>query len=225
MRTTLSLASKFQPAISLHGRHCLITGGSGALGSSIAANMARAGARVTLLGRDELKLKDALAQLQSTTAPPSLESGAEAVDEEGRRHRYLVIGDGREVKDLIAAERKIDVLVNAAGVPQSTLLVRTSDDEIERILGSNLTLTIAACKAATRPLMRAAPDSCIINMASLLGTHGGRGSSVYAASKAGIIGKQEPFKSLPLAFHKGSGLRASSANARCYFFDVSYRPN
>lgn len=26
-------------------------------------------------------------------------------------------------------------------------------------------------------------------MSSVLGTHGGRGSSVYAASKAGIIGK------------------------------------
>jgi len=29
----------------------------------------------------------------------------------------------------------------------------------------------------------------IINVSSLLGTKGGRGASVYAASKAGIIGK------------------------------------
>lgn len=36
--------------------------------------------------------------------------------------------------------------------------MKTDDEEIERILASNLTLTIAACKAATRPLMRAAPD-------------------------------------------------------------------
>lgn len=28
-------------------------------------------------------------------------------------------------------------------------------------------------------------------MSSVLGTHGGRGSSVYAASKAGIIGKSQ----------------------------------
>lgn len=36
--------------------------------------------------------------------------------------------------------------------------MKTGYDDIERILASNLTLTIAACKAATRPLMRAAPD-------------------------------------------------------------------
>jgi len=30
---------------------------------------------------------------------------------------------------------------------------------------------------------------CIINVASLLGAKGGKGSSAYAASKAGVIGK------------------------------------
>lgn len=31
-------------------------------------------------------------------------------------------------------------------------------------------------------------SGCIINISSLLGIKGGRGSSVYAASKAGVIG-------------------------------------
>lgn len=48
--------------------------------------------------------------------------------------------------------------MNAAGIPQSSLLMKTDYEEVERILTSNLTLTIAACKAAMRPLMRAAPD-------------------------------------------------------------------
>lgn len=94
MRATASLFSKLNPAVSLHGRHCLITGGSGALGSSIAADMARAGARVTLLGRNESKLRDALAEVQSTPV------GQEAVEKNS--HKYLVIGEGSEVKDVIA---------------------------------------------------------------------------------------------------------------------------
>lgn len=94
MRATPVLLSKFQPAISLHGRHCLVTGGSGALGSSIAADMARAGARVTLLGRDESKLRATLSEVQSV--PP--EQGAV----EQNSHRYLVVGEGNEVKDAIA---------------------------------------------------------------------------------------------------------------------------
>jgi NAD(P)-dependent dehydrogenase (short-subunit alcohol dehydrogenase family) len=32
-------------------------------------------------------------------------------------------------------------------------------------------------------------EGCIINVASLLGLKGGKGSAAYAASKAGVIGK------------------------------------
>lgn len=43
---------------------------------------------------------------------------------------------------------------------------------------------------------------CIINISSLLATHGGRGSSVYSASKAGILGMSISFS--PTKYH---GLR------------------
>lgn len=33
------------------------------------------------------------------------------------------------------------------------------------------------------------PSGCIINVASLLGLKGGKGSTAYAASKAGVIGE------------------------------------
>lgn len=94
MRATSSLASKLA-ALSLRGRHCLVTGGSGALGSAIAADMARAGARVTLVGRNEPRLRTALSQL-----PPS-PSEPETV-EKGSGHRYLVVGEKTGVKDIIA---------------------------------------------------------------------------------------------------------------------------
>ena len=48
--------------------------------------------------------------------------------------------------------------MNAAGIPQANLLMKMDYEEVDRILESNLTLTIAACKAATRSLMRSAPD-------------------------------------------------------------------
>lgn len=93
MRATASLFSKLSPAVSLRGRHCLVTGGSGALGASIAASMALAGARVTLLGRNESKLRAALSELQPTPEQGAVEQGS---------HRYLVVGAGNEVKDAIA---------------------------------------------------------------------------------------------------------------------------
>ena len=97
MRPTSSLASKLA-ALSLRGRHCLVTGGSGALGSAIAADMARAGARVTLLGRSEPRLRTTLSQL------PPLPSDPESVSESVEKgdHRYLVVDEERGVKDIIA---------------------------------------------------------------------------------------------------------------------------
>lgn len=98
MRPTSSLASKLA-ALSLRGRHCLVTGGSGALGSAIAADMARAGARVTLLGRNEPRLRTALSQLPPLSSQS--EYGSESV-EKGGEHRYLVVNEESGVKDIIA---------------------------------------------------------------------------------------------------------------------------
>jgi NAD(P)-dependent dehydrogenase (short-subunit alcohol dehydrogenase family) len=37
-------------------------------------------------------------------------------------------------------------------------------------------------------------EGCIINVASLLGLKGGKGSAAYAASKAGVIGKAPSYE-------------------------------
>ncbi|MBE3042590.1 hypothetical protein IMZ48_08445 [Candidatus Bathyarchaeota archaeon] len=51
------------------------------------------------------------------------------------------------------------MLVNAIGIAQSSLLMKTDWQEVSAILAANLTLTIAACKAATKPLLRTAQES------------------------------------------------------------------
>ncbi|KAK4983735.1 hypothetical protein LTR66_006087 [Elasticomyces elasticus] len=90
-----------------------------------------------------------------------------------------------------------DVLVNAAGVTHSSFLVRMSEAQIHEILQTNLTGTILASRWAAKNMLRNKKSGsglsdmdrgCIINVASLLGLQGGAGSSVYAASKAGVLG-------------------------------------
>ena len=89
-------------------------------------------------------------------------------------------------------KRALDILVNAAGITHSSLLVATQEDLIQDIIDTNLTGTIWACQAATKAMIRQrrSPENtgCIINVSSLLGVKRGSGSSVYAASKAGVIG-------------------------------------
>jgi NAD(P)-dependent dehydrogenase (short-subunit alcohol dehydrogenase family) len=85
----------------------------------------------------------------------------------------------------------VDVLVNVAGISQTSHLVRTPSDQIDRILRTNLTGTILGCKAMARAMLGPRKDghtACIINVSSLLGVKGGQGATVYAASKAGVLG-------------------------------------
>jgi NAD(P)-dependent dehydrogenase (short-subunit alcohol dehydrogenase family) len=71
--------------------------------------------------------------------------------------------------------------------------VTTSPDVVENVLGTNLRGTIWGCQAVAKTMLlqkREANDTgCIINVSSLLAVKGGRGSMVYAASKAGVLGK------------------------------------
>jgi NAD(P)-dependent dehydrogenase (short-subunit alcohol dehydrogenase family) len=69
------------------------------------------------------------------------------------------------------------------------LLVATQEEQIERVLQTNLMGTIWACQIVAKSMMRR-KKGCIVNISSLLGVKGGKGSAAYAASKAGILGLQ-----------------------------------
>ncbi|KAF2431055.1 NAD(P)-binding protein, partial [Tothia fuscella] len=100
------------------------------------------------------------------------------------------------------SSRGVDVLINAAGISHSSLLTSMStksptgeEGQIEAIINTNLLGTIYSCRAISKIMLRnkiknPSPihSPCIINISSLLGVQGGRGSSVYAASKAGVLG-------------------------------------
>ncbi|KAH8160492.1 hypothetical protein CIB48_g7767 [Xylaria polymorpha] len=82
---------------------------------------------------------------------------------------------------------RFDILVNAAGVSHNSFLLKMPNANLEEILDVNLKGTILGCQAVI-PKMMKQRDGCIINVSSLLATHGGNGASVYAASKAGVLG-------------------------------------
>src|SRR5678816_1478252 len=61
----------------LRGRTALITGASKGLGKAMALALAEAGARVSLVSRDEVKLKDVAAQIRAASGKSSNGGGAE----------------------------------------------------------------------------------------------------------------------------------------------------
>ncbi|KHO01855.1 3-ketoacyl-(acyl-carrier-protein) reductase [Metarhizium album ARSEF 1941] len=174
---------------SLAGRHAVVVGATGTIGIHIARAFAAQGAVVSLLGRTALQAQSRLEpQLASYAAPHGGNSSADTP----ASHRFirLNVADrasighvfGPRASQHVDTVGPLDILVNCAGVSQTTLLKRTPDDELASILDTNLLATMLVCKHA-----RLRPNGCIINVSSLMATKSALGVTAYAASKAGVV--------------------------------------
>jgi 3-oxoacyl-[acyl-carrier protein] reductase len=154
---------------SLEGKTALVTGGSRGIGRAIAAELARAGADVTLSYRSGRGEAEDVAN----------EAGCRAVEAD--------VSDPEQARALVEAAGDIDVLVNNAGITRDGLLARMSDEDWRVVLETNLHGTFHTCRAAVRGMMKRRAGS-IVNVSSIVGLHGNPGQTNYSASKAGIIG-------------------------------------
>ncbi|KAM7201181.1 hypothetical protein V8F20_004927 [Naviculisporaceae sp. PSN 640] len=195
-------------AYTLFNKTVAITGATGSIGSAIATRFAREGAKLVLIGRQQFKLAEELAkqrdqidQLLHSTSPSTPKPLVQSPD---KHQAFLIrsLTDPGAWNHLVSTWKhglEIDILVNCAGMAQGSLLVRTKEPDINQIIGTNLTGAIYGSKAVAQQMMRrrVRNDSnatgftggCIINVASLLGQMGLTGTSVYAATKAGLVGE------------------------------------
>ncbi|KPM44253.1 hypothetical protein AK830_g2248 [Neonectria ditissima] len=178
------------------GKHCAVVGATGIIGSHIARAFARHGAVVTLLGRSAVESRPRLEPLLPpplSASPDVAESRANSVVPPEHRFIRLDVSQRENIKQIFAGRDQsnaqdavvgpVDILVNCAGISQTSFLQRTSEQELSDILHTNLMATMLVCKHA-----RLRPRGCIINVSSLMATKGGSGAAAYAASKAGVVG-------------------------------------
>lgn len=168
----------------LLGQRALVTGGSRGLGLAIAKAIASRGANVTLVARDEQLLS------QVSRALPVISLN--------QVHNYVgadLIKFGREDDGKITEVMKdVSILINCAGKADHSLLARASKGSIADTIHLNLTVPILLSKLAVKQMLRirspANTKPVIINISSILSVTGTMvpGTSVYAASKAGLLG-------------------------------------
>lgn len=122
-------ARRFVPGdldVDLSGKRALVTGANSGIGKATARGLARLGARVILLCRDEARGREALEELKSETDNRSLELVRLDVSD---------LGDVRRVAGALG-EKPVDVLVHNAGVlPDRSV---TTADGLELTLATNL---------------------------------------------------------------------------------------
>jgi short-subunit dehydrogenase len=159
----------------LHNKQVLLCGASGGIGWAIAELMAKAGAQLLLLGRNENKLRELQLSLPGT-------------------HRIIIADmnqpEGRETVVQSCRQHGLDLWVNAAGALDFQLFDQQDDLQVQHMLMTNLVSPILLCHSLL-PLLQQRPSSTIAFIGSIFGSIGHPGFAAYCASKFGLRGFAE----------------------------------
>ena len=155
----------------------LITGASSGIGAGVARRLAKEGAKVALAARRK-ELLDGLAQEITAQGGQALALQVDVTD----NHAIREMVDGT-----VAKYGRLDVLVNNAGLGFSADVKDIDPARLRLQVAVNLVALIECAQAALEPMVSQGLG-LIINVASLAGLVGAPGSSVYSATKFGVIG-------------------------------------
>lgn len=161
----------------LNGKVALVTGGSRGIGAAIARRLARDGADIALT---------------YASAAGDARTVAAAIEASGRRALAIAADSADPLAVIAAVERtvaelgRIDILVNNAGIFPYEPLDEVTLDSFDRTMAIHVRASFVAAQTAARHMR---DGGRIINIGSCLGERvGGPNMTVYAASKAALIG-------------------------------------
>ncbi len=171
------------------GKLAIVTGAGQGIGKAVALRLAREGADIVV------------ADINGETA----EQVARDVRALGRRAQVNVVNvaDVAAIQSMVgravAEFGRIDILVNAAGVAQTTPFPELTEEQWDRVIDVNLKGTVFCMQAVARQMIRQVPQEIIergqadrsygkiVNFSSISGRRGRSVQMAYAASKAAII--------------------------------------
>lgn len=161
----------------LSGRVAVITGGNRGIGRSIALGMARAGAAIAILARDEGKNRQVLGELQAIGVP------AIALQLDVTRRDTLPAA----IADVERALGGIDILVNNAGVAFVSGGVLSEPEALwDTTIATHLHASFLLSKAAAASMVNRKSGK-IINLASMYSYFGSGMAPSYSAAKGAIV--------------------------------------
>ncbi len=179
--------------MALAGKHAFVTGGGRGIGRAVAAALARAGAAVTVIGRTEAPLREAVAAGEAAGC-----GVADVTD---------VVEVKRQITAAEAARGPIAILINNAGSVESGPFIKADPSVFRAMWDVHLMGAVYATQAVL-PGMIERGFGRIVNVASTAGLKGYAYVSAYCAAKHALVG-------LTRALAAETAARGVTVNAVC----------
>ena len=162
----------------LSGKTALVTGGSRGIGLGVAQGLARHGADIAIIARNESQLQTAGEQIQERNGKKVWTFQFDLGNTKGIEQLF---------ENIISATNGIDILVNCAGTTARGPAEEVELETWNRVVDVNMTAVFALSQAFCRHRKKVGKGGKIINIGSLM-CHGGRATTTaYAASKGGLL--------------------------------------
>ncbi len=157
----------------LSQKAALVTGAGSGIGEAIARTLARAGARVWVVDRDEKAG-------QGTVA---------SIEQAGGAAEFTLLDVSVEADAIALAQRlsPLDILVNNAGIGHVGNLLATAAADLDRLYAVNVRGPFNLAKAFV-PTMLARGRGSVINLASIGGVVAVRDRLAYTVTKHAVVG-------------------------------------
>jgi 3-oxoacyl-[acyl-carrier protein] reductase len=169
--------------IDLSTQVALVTGASRGIGAATAKLLGSAGAHVIV------NYKNSSGSAQEVVDSITSSGGsAEAMCFDVADENDV----GRHFADIIARHSKLDILVNNAGISKDALFLRVKPEMVNEMIDVNLKGSFFCTFHAARYMIKQRSGR-IVTVSSIVGLGGNPGQSVYAMTKAGLIGMTKSF--------------------------------
>lgn len=159
----------------IQGSVALVTGGASGIGKATVVALARRGAAVVVVDRDEDGARHTIGLTDGATDVVFQSCDVTNGEQLGAAFDGAVERFGR-----------IDVVANIAGIGDGDLFADEPGDW-RRVIDIDLTAVIDGTRLAVRAMRRSGQGGVIVNLASLIGLHPMAAAPVYSAAKAGVV--------------------------------------